>query len=81
MVFIRTYEGAMRLLAQIEKGTCAGECRAVWMRNLKYALKTETNPLGLDKTQRKTMQAKIDSLSGRRAKKPETAKKGKAKKN
>jgi len=28
---------------------------AIWMRNIKYALKTETNPLKLTKTEREKM--------------------------
>ena len=31
-------KGAMKLLKEIENGKCAGECRAIWMRNIKYAL-------------------------------------------
>ena len=31
-------KGAMKLLKEIENGKCADKCRAIWMRNVKYAL-------------------------------------------
>lgn len=65
MPFIGTYEGAMRLLKSMETGACKAGCRSGWLRNFKYALKTPTNPLKLTATQRKTMKARIASLSGR----------------
>ncbi len=66
MPFIRTYEGAMRLLKSIETGKCKDGCRSGWLRNFKYALKTPTNPLKLTAAQRKTMKARMASLSGKR---------------
>jgi len=64
-------KGAMKLLKEIENGKCAGECRAIWMRNIKYALKTETNPLKLTKTEREKMLKMIEKISGKKTKKTE----------
>ena len=49
MQFIRNYNGAMQILSEIGTGTCKGSCKSVWIRNIKYALKNKTNPLGLNK--------------------------------
>ncbi len=65
MPFIGTYGGAMQVLKSIETGTCKAGCRAGWLRNFKYALKTPTNPLKLTAAQRKTMKARMAALSGR----------------
>jgi len=67
MPFIGSYNGAMKLLSEIGNGTCKGTCKSTWVRNLKYALKTKTNPLGLTKQHRKNMTKKIKSISGRNA--------------
>jgi hypothetical protein len=67
MPFIHTYTSGMKVLAEIGTGTCNGTCKSSWIRNLKYALKTKTNPLKLTASQRKTMTAKIKSVSGRNA--------------
>ena len=64
-------KGAMKLLKEIENGKCAGNCRAIWMRNIKYALKTETNPLKLTKTEREKMLKMIEKISGKKSKKKE----------
>jgi hypothetical protein len=56
MPFIHSFGGAMKLLHSIEIGTCTGSCRSSWIRNFKYALKTETNPLKLTPTQRKQLE-------------------------
>lgn len=64
-------KGAMKLLKEIENGKCAGNCRAIWMRNIKYALKTETNPLKLTKTEREKMIKMIEKISGKKSKKKE----------
>ena len=64
-------KGAMKLLKEIENGKCAGDCRAIWMRNIKYALKTETNPLKLTKTEREKMLKMIEKISGKKSKKKE----------
>jgi hypothetical protein len=65
MTFIRNYNGAMQILSEIETGSCKGNCKSVWIRNLKYALKTKTNPLRLNKKQRKNMTEKMKSVSGK----------------
>jgi hypothetical protein len=67
MPFISSYNGAMEILSQIGTGTCKGSCKSSWIRNLKYALKTKTNPLKLNKKQRKNLTEKIKSVSGRNA--------------
>ena len=64
-------KGAMKLLKEIENGKCAGDCRSIWMRNIKYALKTETNPLKLTKTEREKMLKMIEKISGKKSKKKE----------
>ena len=67
MPFIHSYNGAMQILSSIGNGKCKGDCKSSWIRNLKYALKTKTNPLGLTNQQRKNMTEKIKSVSGRNA--------------
>jgi len=67
MPFIRNYNGAMKILSEIGTGTCKGTCKSIWIRNIKYALKTKTNPLGLTKTQRKNLTKKLTSVSGKNA--------------
>lgn len=65
MTFISNYNEAMEILSEIGTGTCSGRCKSVWVRNIKYALKTKTNPLGLNKKQRKNLTEKIKSVSGK----------------
>ena len=67
MPFISNYNGAMKILTDIGNRTCKGTCKSTWIRNLKYALKTKTNPLALNKTQRKNMTEKLKSVSGKNA--------------
>jgi hypothetical protein len=67
MPFIGSYNGAMRVLNSIGKGTCAGDCKSGWLRNFRYALKTKTNPLKLTSGERKTMTQKIKEVSKRNA--------------
>jgi hypothetical protein len=45
MPFITTYSGAVEILSKIGRGKCEGTCKSSWIRNIKYALKTKTNPL------------------------------------
>lgn len=73
-------KGAMKLLKEIENGKCAGECRSIWMRNIKYALKTETNPLKLTKTEREKMLKMIEKISEKKSKKKEKSEKKSKKK-
>ena len=69
----------MKILSEIEKGTCKDRCKTIWTRNLKYALKTKTNPLSLNKTERKIMSNKLKSFSMKKNKK--TLKKYKSRKS
>ena len=67
MPFISNYNGAMQILSGIGNGTCKGNCKSIWVRNIKYALKTKTNPLNLNKQQRKNITEKIKSVSDKNA--------------
>ena len=67
MPFIRSYNGAMKLLSEIGTGTCKGRCKTIWIRNLRYALKTKTNPLVLNKIQRQNITEKLKNVSGKNA--------------
>jgi hypothetical protein len=67
MTGIGTYTNAMKMLTEIENGTCSGACKSSCIRNLRYALKTKTNPLKLTEKERKTMTAKIKSVAGRQS--------------
>lgn len=59
---------AFQLLRSMQKGTCTGSCRQVWLRNIQYALKTPTNPLHLTASERKQMEAEVAAVKGGRAK-------------
>jgi hypothetical protein len=37
MPFISSYNGAMKILSEIGTGTCKGNCKTSWIRNIKYA--------------------------------------------
>ena len=67
MPFIHSYNGAMQQLSSIGNGKCTGKCKSSWIRNFKYALKTKSNPLQLNKTQRKALTKKIKEVSKRNA--------------
>lgn len=67
MGFVSNYNGAMQILSEIGTGTCKGNCKSVWIRNLKYSLKTKTNPLKLTTTQRRKMTEKLGSVSKKNA--------------
>ena len=60
--------GAFKLLREIENGKCSGKCRSIWLRNIKYALKTKTNPLNLTTIERQLMKKQIKNISGTRTK-------------
>jgi hypothetical protein len=68
MPFISNYNGAMKILSEIGNGTCKESCKTTWIRNLKYALKTKTNPLALNKKQRKNMTEKIKNVKNQHSK-------------
>jgi hypothetical protein len=63
MPFIGSYNGAMKILSEIGTGTCKDKCKSGWIRNIKYALKSKSNPLKLNAQQRKSMKEKIKSVS------------------
>ena len=67
MPFIRNYNGAMQILSSIGNGRCTKRCKTTWIRNIKYALTTKTNPLRLNTTQRKNMTEKIKSVGNKNA--------------
>ena len=67
MPFIRNYNSAMQILSEIGTGSCKGHCKSVWIRNIKNGLKNKTNPLQLNREQRKSITEKIKSISGRNA--------------
>ena len=48
------------------KQNCVGECRRVWLRNIGYALKTDTNPLNLTAAEHKKMTAKMLEAKNRK---------------
>ena len=58
MPFLSNYNSAMKVLSEIGTGTCAGRCKTLWIRNIRYALKSKTNPLGLTAIQRKRITEK-----------------------
>ena len=57
---------AFKLLDDMIKGTCAGSCRQVWLRNIGYALKPQNNPLKLKKTEHKKMVDKITEVKDKK---------------
>jgi hypothetical protein len=59
MPFINNYNGAMKIVKDIRNGSCKGKCKTIWMRTIKYALKSKTNPLGLNKKQYETIHEKL----------------------
>jgi len=65
MPFINKKE-AFKLLDEMMEGKCIGDCRKVWLRNIGYALKTDTNPLGLTKAEHKRMTAKMAEVKGKK---------------
>ena len=67
MTFITNYNSAMRILSSIGKGTCKNRCKKIWVTNIRYALKTKSNPLKLDGEQRKSLTEKLKSVSSRNA--------------
>lgn len=68
MPFIDKKE-AIKLLKDIKEGKCSGDCRKIWLRNIKYALKTKTNPLKLTKIEREKIEKIIEKISGSKTRK------------
>jgi len=48
------------------KQNCVGECRKIWLRNIGYALKTDTNPLQLTKAEHTKMASKMLEVKGKK---------------
>jgi len=48
------------------KQNCIGDCRQVWLRNIGYALKTDTNPLHLTKAEHTKMKSKMEEVKGKK---------------
>lgn len=67
-MFISNYSEAVKILSDIGNGKCEKKCKTIWLRNIKYALKTKTNPLSLTKKQRKSLIKKIKDGSKDRKK-------------
>jgi len=53
----------VKILKDIKNGSCKRKCKTIWMRTIKYALKTKTNPLKLTKKQYDTINQKIKKVS------------------
>ena len=58
----------IKILSQIKKQECIGACKTTWIRNIKNALKSKTNPLGLSAKEKKTLTKKIKDVSGKKSK-------------
>lgn len=65
MGFITSYKQAMTMLKSIGKGTCKNNCKSVWIRHFRYALKTKTNPLNLTAKERINLTKKIEQVKGK----------------
>lgn len=48
------------------KQNCIGDCRRIWLRNIGYALKTDTNPLKLTGAEHKKLTAKLVKAKDRK---------------
>jgi hypothetical protein len=63
MPFINNYNSAIKIITSIENGKCKDNCKKIWVRNLKYSLKSKTNPLKLTKKEKKDLTYKLKNLS------------------
>ena len=61
---------AFEILDMMIAGTCKASCRSTWLRNIQYALKTDTNPLGLTAAEKKRMLKKVEEVKQSKSKKP-----------
>lgn len=68
MPFINKKE-AFKLLEDMIKKKCIGECRTIWLRNIGYALKTTTNPLKLTATEHKKMTSRLKDVKNNKTQK------------
>lgn len=66
MGFVHSFGGAKMILKSIKSGSCVGRCRSGWLKNIKYALKTSSNPLKLTTNQRKELKEMIKEISNKR---------------
>lgn len=57
----------MKVLTSIGTGKCTDICKSTWIRNIRYALKTKTNPLKLTDTERKKLTEKVKSMASKNA--------------
>jgi hypothetical protein len=55
---------AKRMLKRIGTGSCAGKCRSIWLREIRYALKSKTNSLNLNAKEKKEFKTKLEALKG-----------------
>lgn len=67
MVFLHGYGGAMMVLKSIGTGKCADICKRNWLQSIRRAIKVDTNPLKLTKTEKKNLTKKIKEVSGKNA--------------
>jgi hypothetical protein len=67
MPFIKTYNEANQILKDIGRGKCKGSCKTIWLRNIRYAIKTKTNPLKLSKKERIAIKKTIKNVSSKNA--------------
>jgi hypothetical protein len=67
MPFIGKKE-AFELLNGMEKETCVGSCRKVWLHHIQYALKSKTNPLKLTATEKKRMTRRVKEVKNAKKK-------------
>lgn len=63
MVFVDKKQ-TKRILKSIITGSCAGNCRTVWLSQIKRALKSKTNPLNLTDKERKDFEKKLEQVKG-----------------
>ncbi len=68
MGFIHSFGSAKQILQSIKKGTCVNTCRSSWLKNIKYAIKSSSNPLNLTKEEKKELNDMIKDISGKRIK-------------
>lgn len=66
MPFLKGYKDANKLLDEMKTGVCDTGCRKVWMPHIKKALVSKTNPLKLNKTEKKKLDKKVKDMKGKR---------------
>lgn len=72
---MNSYNGASRMLQFIADGQCAGDCKREWLRKIRYGLKAKSNPLSLNKSQRKALANKIKNAASAKPSARKTLKK------